>query len=275
MAIVSPLLILVIWEAQFGDFNNGAQIIIDQYLSSAEDKWRRMNGLVMLLPHGYEGQGAEHSSARMERFLALCAELNMQVANCTTPANFFHLLRRQLKRPFRKPLIVFTPKSLLRHPKCISTIDEFTTGGFREVIDDVQANPANVQRVIFCTGKLYYELLEKKVHEKAEDVAIVRLEQLYPFPQKAITALIGRYSKATEYYWAQEEPEEHGCLDLSAPRIQKRTVEVYWSSRECGSGLPVHINTTTANNRRFSPQPFTVVSPKQAHIPNVYLLPKK
>ncbi len=202
---------LVIWEAQFGDFNNGAQIIIDQYLSSAEDKWRRMNGLVMLLPHGYEGQGAEHSSARMERFLALCAELNMQVANCTTPANFFHLLRRQLKRPFRKPLIVFTPKSLLRHPKCISTIDEFTTGGFREVIDDVQATPANVQRVIFCTGKLYYELLEKKEQEQAKDVVIVRLEQLYPFPQKAIDAVLKRYNKATEYYWAQEEPENMGA----------------------------------------------------------------
>ncbi|MFN8155185.1 MAG: 2-oxoglutarate dehydrogenase E1 component [Bacteroidia bacterium] len=202
---------LVIWEAQFGDFNNGAQIIIDQYLSSAEDKWRRMNGLVMLLPHGYEGQGAEHSSARMERFLALCAELNMQVANCTTPANFFHLLRRQLKRPFRKPLIVFTPKSLLRHPKCISTIDEFTTGGFREVIDDATANPANVQRLIFCTGKLYYELLEKKEQEQAKDVAIVRLEQLYPFPQKAIDAVLKRYSKATEYYWAQEEPENMGA----------------------------------------------------------------
>lgn len=206
---------LVIWEAQFGDFNNGAQIIIDQYLSSAEDKWRRMNGLVMLLPHGYEGQGAEHSSARMERFLSMCAELNMQVANCTTPANFFHLLRRQLKRPFRKPLVVFTPKSLLRHPKCASTLAEFSTGGFRELIDDPQADPAVVQRVIFCSGKIYYELLAKKEQgcdaSRAEDVAIVRLEQLYPFPQKAIAALLKRYSKASEYYWAQEEPENMGA----------------------------------------------------------------
>lgn len=202
---------LVIWEAQFGDFNNGAQIIIDQYLSSAEDKWRRMNGLVMLLPHGYEGQGAEHSSARMERFLALCAELNMQVTNCTTPANFFHLLRRQLKRPFRKPLIVFTPKSLLRHPKCVSAIDAFTSGSFMEVIDDAQAKPEQVQRVVFCTGKIYYELLDKKEQEKADDVAIVRLEQLYPFPQKAIDAIINRYSKATEFFWTQEEPENMGA----------------------------------------------------------------
>jgi 2-oxoglutarate dehydrogenase E1 component len=202
---------LVIWEAQFGDFNNGAQIIIDQYLSSAEDKWRRMNGLVMLLPHGYEGQGAEHSSARMERFLALCAELNMQVANCTTPANFFHLLRRQLKRPFRKPLIVFTPKSLLRHPKCVSAIDAFTSGSFMEVIDDTQTKPDQVQRVVFCTGKIYYELLDKKEQEKADDVAIVRLEQLYPFPQKAIDAIIKRYSKATEFFWTQEEPENMGA----------------------------------------------------------------
>jgi 2-oxoglutarate dehydrogenase E1 component len=201
----------VIWEAQFGDFNNGAQIIIDQYLSSAEDKWRRMNGLVMLLPHGYEGQGAEHSSARMERFLALCAELNMQVANCTTPANFFHLLRRQLKRPFRKPLIVFTPKSLLRHPKCVSAIDAFTSGSFMEVIDDTQTKPDQVQRVVFCTGKIYYELLDKKEQEKADDVAIVRLEQLYPFPQKAIDAIIKRYSKATEFFWTQEEPENMGA----------------------------------------------------------------
>jgi 2-oxoglutarate dehydrogenase E1 component len=202
---------LVIWEAQFGDFNNGAQIIIDQYLSSAEDKWRRMNGLVMLLPHGYEGQGAEHSSARMERFLALCAELNMQVANCTTPANFFHLLRRQLKRPFRKPLIVFTPKSLLRHPKCVSAIDAFTSGSFMEVIDDTQTKPDQVQRVVFCTGKIYYELLDKKEQEKADDVAILRLEQLYPFPQKAIDAIIKRYSKATEFFWTQEEPENMGA----------------------------------------------------------------
>lgn len=202
---------LVIWEAQFGDFNNGAQIIIDQYLSSAEDKWRRMNGLVMLLPHGYEGQGAEHSSGRLERFLTLCAEQNMQVTNCTTPANFFHVLRRQLHREFRKPLIVFTPKSLLRHPKCVSTIDEFTKGGFREVIDDVNAKPADVTRVIFCSGKVYFDLLAEQEKQKASELAIVRLEQLYPLPLKQIRAIISRYKNAEEYIWLQEEPINMGA----------------------------------------------------------------
>jgi len=202
---------LVVWEAQFGDFNNGAQIIIDQYLSSAEDKWRRMNGLVMLLPHGYEGQGAEHSSGRMERFLALCAEYNMQVVNCTTPANFFHVLRRQLARPFRKPLIVFTPKSLLRHPKCVSAISEFTNGGFRELIDDTTAKPAEVSRVIFCNGKIYYDLLEEKERLQSNDFAIVRLEQLYPLPMKQIRKVMDRYKNAEEYMWVQEEPENMGA----------------------------------------------------------------
>lgn len=202
---------LVVWEAQFGDFNNGAQIIIDQYISAAEDKWRRMNGLVMLLPHGYEGQGAEHSSGRMERFLALCGRLNMQVANCTTPANFFHVLRRQLYWQFRKPLIIFTPKSLLRHPRCVSSLDEFSKGGFREVIDDADANPSDVTRVIFCSGKLYYELLERKEKSKAGDIAIIRLEQLYPFPQKQIREILKKYNNADEYFWVQEEPENMGA----------------------------------------------------------------
>jgi len=202
---------LVIWEAQFGDFGNGAQIIIDQYISSAEDKWRRMNGIVMLLPHGYEGQGAEHSSGRMERFLALCGEYNMQVANCTTPANFFHLLRRQMHRQFRKPLIVFTPKSLLRHPKCVSTIDEFTVGGFVEVIDDSSAKAKEVTRIIFCTGKIYYELLERKELEKTNDIAIVRIEQLYPFPYKQVREIVSKYKNADEFLWVQEEPENMGA----------------------------------------------------------------
>ncbi|MBL7923126.1 MAG: 2-oxoglutarate dehydrogenase E1 component [Bacteroidia bacterium] len=202
---------LVVWEAQFGDFGNGAQIIIDQYISSAEDKWRRMNGIVLLLPHGYEGQGAEHSSGRMERFLSLCAEQNIQVANCSTPANFFHLLRRQLKRDFRKPLVVFTPKSLLRHPRCVSEIRDFTSGGFREVIDDATADPDLVSRVVFCTGKLYYELLERKEQEQAGDLAIIRLEQLYPFPLTAVRTILKRYPGAEEFIWAQEEPENMGA----------------------------------------------------------------
>lgn len=202
---------LVVWEAQFGDFGNGAQIIIDQYLSSAEDKWKRMNGIVMLLPHGYEGQGAEHSSARMERFLSLCGEYNMQVTNCTTPANFFHALRRQLKREFRKPLIVFTPKSLLRHPRCVSSIDDFTKNGFAEVIDDVTADPKKVKRIAFCTGKVYYDLLDRKEKDNNTDLAIIRLEQLYPFPKKQVEAILNKYAKANSYLWVQEEPENSGA----------------------------------------------------------------
>ena len=202
---------LVIWEAQFGDFGNGAQIIIDQYLSSAEDKWRRMNGLVMLLPHGYEGQGAEHSSARLERFLQLCAEYNMQIANCTTPANFFHLLRRQMHRDFRKPLVVFTPKSLLRHPKCVSEIADLTKGGFQEVIDDAKATAKSTRRVVFSSGKVYYDLLDRQESDKESGVAVVRIEQLYPFPQKQLDAIVAKYKNATEFVWLQEEPENMGA----------------------------------------------------------------
>jgi 2-oxoglutarate dehydrogenase E1 component len=202
---------LVVWEAQFGDFGNGAQIIFDQYMSSSEDKWRRMNGITVLLPHGYEGQGAEHSSGRMERFLTLCAEYNMQVCNCTTPANFFHLLRRQLHRSFRKPLIVFTPKSLLRHPRCISSLDDFTKGGFREVIDDINATAKDVTKVVFCTGKIYYDLLERKETDNSNEVALIRLEQLYPFPQTQIDAILKKYKSAEEIIWVQEEPENMGA----------------------------------------------------------------
>lgn len=202
---------LVIWEAQFGDFMNGAQIIIDQYLSSAEDKWNRMNGLVMFLPHGYEGQGAEHSSARLERFLSLCAEDNMQIVNCTTPANFFHVLRRQLHRPFRKPLVVFTPKSLLRHPKCISPIKDFISGGFREVIDDAVIQLPSAKKIVFCSGRIYYDLLAYRDEQKITDVALVRLEQLYPFPKKQFESVVSAVKKA-KLLWVQEEPENMGAL---------------------------------------------------------------
>ncbi len=200
---------LTIWEAQFGDFFNGAQIIIDQYLSSAEDKWRVMSDLVLFLPHGYEGQGPEHSSGRIERFLTLCAENNMQVVNCTTPANFFHLLRRQLKRPFRIPLVVFTPKSLLRHPACVSPLDELSSGSFREVIDDENVDPLKVNRVIFTSGKLYYELLEERT-KRGTGEAIIRIEQLYPFPIEQIKAVLARYPNATRHAWVQEEPANMG-----------------------------------------------------------------
>ena len=200
---------LTIWEAQFGDFSNGAQIMLDQFISAAEDKWKMMNGLVMLLPHGYEGQGAEHSSARMERYLQLCAQYNMQMVNCTTPANFFHVLRRQLKRKFRKPLVVFTPKSLLRHPQCVSSIQDFTTGRFQEIIDD-KIEASSVKKLVLCSGKLYYELLQERQENNRNDVAIVRMEQLYPLPEKQINAIIEKYNP-DQLIWAQEEPENMGA----------------------------------------------------------------
>jgi 2-oxoglutarate dehydrogenase E1 component len=200
---------LVLWEAQFGDFMNGAQIIIDQYLSSGEDKWKRMNGLVLLLPHGYEGQGAEHSSARIERFLNLCAENNMQIANCTTPANFFHLLRRQLIRDFRKPLVVFTPKSLLRHPKCISSVEELAKGKFREVIDDDSAK-GKISKVILCSGKLFYDLTEHREKNNVNGIAIVRIEQFYPLAVKQLKKIFEKYQSA-KFTWAQEEPLNMGA----------------------------------------------------------------
>ncbi len=202
---------LTIWEAQFGDFVNGAQIILDQYLCAAEEKWNAMNGLVMLLPHGYEGMGAEHSSGRMERFLSLCADGNMIVANCTTPANFFHILRRQLAYSFRRPLIMFTPKSLLRHPKCISKLSDLTHGGFQELIDDTVVKAKDVRKVIFCQGKIYYDLLAKQEEAKAMDTALVRIEQLHPLPVDQIIAVLDKYSKAEPPVWVQEEPENMGA----------------------------------------------------------------
>jgi 2-oxoglutarate dehydrogenase E1 component len=202
---------LVIWEAQFGDFSNGAQIIIDQFISSSETKWDRNSDLVMLLPHGYEGAGPEHSSARLERYLQLCGENNMYVCNFTTPANFFHALRRQVVAPFRIPLIVMTPKSLLRHPKCVSDISEIYEGNFKEIIDDDKTTaPNKVKRVLFCTGKIYYDLLAKKEADNREDIAIVRIEQIYPLAKNQYQAIFDKYSKA-EYVWVQEEPKNMGA----------------------------------------------------------------
>ncbi len=202
---------LTIWEAQFGDFYNVAQVIVDQYISSAEEKWGLMNGLVLLLPHGFEGQGPEHSSARVERFLSLAARNNMQVVNCTTPANFFHVLRRQLKREFRIPLVVFTPKSLLRHPKCVSSLSDFEQGGFREVIDDDNVDVEDVKRVVFCTGKIYYDLLARKEELDARDVALVRMEQMHPFPKEQVGGILKKYKNALLHLWVQEEPENMGA----------------------------------------------------------------
>ena len=216
---------LTIWEAQFGDFSNGAQIIFDQYLSAAEDKWKLQNGLVVLLPHGYEGQGSEHSSARMERFLQLCAIDNMIVADCTTPANFYHLLRRQMKRDYRKPLIVFTPKSLLRHPLAVSKLNEFANGAFQEVIDDTVVKE-KVTKLVFCTGKFYYDLLAERTELNREDVALVRIEQLFPLHINKLKAIIASYPNVTNYVWAQEEPQNMGAWSYMLQRFRLVHLEV-------------------------------------------------
>jgi len=218
---------LTIWEAQFGDFNNGAQIIIDQFISATEDKWKCQNGLVMLMPHGYEGQGAEHSSARMERFLQLAARNNMQIVDASTPANFFHVLRRQLKREFRKPLVVFTPKKLLRFPACVSTIEDLTKGSFQEVIDDASVKATDVDTVMFCTGKVYYDYMDKKqAVGEFKNIAVVRLEQMYPFPQQQVDAIIAKYKKAEKYFWLQEEPENMGAWSFMLRKFKGIKLDV-------------------------------------------------
>jgi len=202
---------LTLWEAQFGDFSNGAQIIIDQYISSAEDKWKLQNGIVLFLPHGYEGQGAEHSSARMERYLQLCAKDNMYAANCTTPSNLFHLLRRQMLTKFRKPLILFTPKSLLRHPKVVSNVDDLTKSKFIPVITDSEIDPTKAVSLVFCSGKFYFDLIDYREKNNIKNVAIVRIEQLFPLPVKLIISEIKKFSNAKDIVWAQEEPRNMGA----------------------------------------------------------------
>ncbi|WP_375235935.1 2-oxoglutarate dehydrogenase E1 component [Winogradskyella sp.] len=202
---------LTIWEAQFGDFSNGAQIMIDQYISSGEDKWKTQNGLVMLLPHGYEGQGAEHSSGRMERYLQSCAKDNMFIVDCTTPANMFHLLRRQMKANYRKPLVVFTPKSLLRHPKVVSKVDDFANGSFQMLIDDENAKANKIKTLVFVTGKFFYDLQDQQNKLEREDVALVRVEQLFPLPSEQIRAILNKYKNANDIVWAQEEPRNMGA----------------------------------------------------------------
>ena len=219
---------LTIWEAQFGDFSNGAQIIIDQYITSAEDKWKLQNGLVMLLPHGYEGQGAEHSSARIERYLQMCAKDNMFIVNCSTPANMFHVLRRQLKAKYRKPLIVFTPKSLLRHPMAVSKINEFTHGGFNSLIDDNEVKKQDIKTLVFCSGKFYYDLYNSRdVKKRNKDTALVRIEQLFPLPVNEIKDIISKYVNVKDIVWAQEEPRNMGAwshLLLHLPESQKMRI---------------------------------------------------
>ncbi len=210
---------LVLWEAQFGDFVNGCQIIIDQFIAAAETKWQRMNGVTLLLPHGYEGQGPEHSSARMERFLQQCAELNMVITNVTTAANFFHVLRRQMAWPFRKPLVNFSPKANLRLPATYSNINEFTQGGFNEIYDDITVDANQVKKVLFCTGKIYFDLNDRRIKDERKDVAVVRLEQLYPLPQNRLDELYKKYSKAI-WHWVQEEPQNMGAAAYLRMNVQ-------------------------------------------------------
>jgi len=223
---------LTLWEGQFGDFANGAQVVVDQFISSGERKWLRMSGLTMLLPHGYEGQGPEHSSARLERYLQLCAEDNLQVANCSTPANYFHILRRQLHRPFRKPLILMTPKSLLRHKRAVSTLSEMTEGSsfHRLLWDDAEKNPANaggiklpsddkIRRLIICSGKVYYDLLEAREKKGVNDVYIMRLEQFYPWPIQSLRKELARFKNA-EVVWVQEEPKNMGGWTFVDPWLE-------------------------------------------------------
>ena len=232
---------LCIWEAQFGDFANGAQVVIDQFIAAAESKWQRTSGIVLLLPHGYEGQGPEHSSARLERFLQLCAEDNMQVANITTPANFFHALRRQVKREVKKPLVVMSPKSLLRHPAAVSRIEDFTTGSFQEIIDDPQFDgaTAKVSRLILCSGKAYYDLADYRAKQKLEDVAIVRLEQLYPLHKQRLAEIAKKY-KGARIVWAQEESENNGAWSFIAPHLAETFgVQPLYSGRDASASPAV------------------------------------
>jgi 2-oxoglutarate dehydrogenase E1 component len=230
---------LTLWEAQFGDFANGAQVVIDQFISSGERKWLRMSGLVCLLPHGYEGQGPEHSSARLERYLQMCAEDNMQVANCTTPANYFHILRRQLKRDIRKPLILMTPKSLLRHRRAVSRLEEMTAGtAFHRLLwDDAQllsdqkiklVGDPDIRRVVMCSGKVYYDLYEEREKRGLDDIYLLRLEQLYPVPLKALVHELGRFKKA-DFVWCQEEPRNMGAYHFIDPYLA-------WVLEQMGAG---------------------------------------
>jgi len=211
---------LCIWEAQFGDFVNGAQVVIDQFIASAESKWQRASGITLFLPHGYEGQGPEHSSARLERFLQLCAENNIQVVNLTTPAQLFHCLRRQLKRDFRKPLVVMSPKSLLRHPSAVSQLDDFTRGSFQEIIGD-PAGTRQTERIILCSGKVYYDLVDYREKNQAAGTAIVRVEQLYPLHRDRLAEIADSYSRDARLIWCQEEPQNMGAWTFIAPQLEE------------------------------------------------------
>jgi 2-oxoglutarate dehydrogenase E1 component len=217
---------LVLWEAQFGDFANNAQSVIDLFIVSGESKWQRLSGLVLLLPHGFEGLGPEHSSARLERFLQLCADDNIQICNPTTPGQYFHLLRRQVKSKFRKPLVILTPKSLLRHPAAISTLDDLAGGSFQTVLDDPNGTK-NPETILFCSGKIYYELAARRGDLEISDVGIVRIEQFYPFPQDQLNTVVKKYTRSKNWCWVQEEPKNMGGWQFIKPRLEsisKRTL---------------------------------------------------
>jgi 2-oxoglutarate dehydrogenase E1 component len=254
---------LVLWEAQFGDFVNGAQVIIDQFIASGEAKWLRMSGLVLLLPHGYEGQGPEHSSARLERFLQLCGEDNIQVCNLTTAANYFHMLRRQVRRDFRKPLVVMTPKSLLRSPEVASRLDEMGPGtSFHRIIEetDTLAADANVRRVVLCTGKVYFDLRTARRERKIDDVAILRLEQLYPFPARSLGAALARYPNA-ELVWCQEEPENMGAWNFVDRRIERAVAGLGIKMKRAGYvGRPEAAATATGLFKRHNAEQARLVA---------------
>ncbi|HWB58347.1 MAG TPA: 2-oxoglutarate dehydrogenase E1 component, partial [Chthoniobacteraceae bacterium] len=234
---------LCLWEAQFGDFANGAQVIIDQFISSAESKWQRPCGIVLLLPHGYEGQGPEHSSARLERFLQLCAEDNIQVCNLTTPAQYFHVLRRQMKRKFRKPLVIMTPKSLLRAEQCVSTLEDFTKGGFEGILPaPLLAKQEKIDRIILCTGKVYYDLLNYREAQKATGTAIIRLEQLYPLDEGTLMKELDRYPAKTKLVWCQEEPQNMGAwsyIYLALDRLHGHQRPIWYAGRDSGASPAV------------------------------------
>ena len=263
---------LVLWEAQFGDFANGAQVIIDQFISSAEKKWTRASGLVMLLPHGYEGQGPEHSSARIERYLQACAQENLQVVNCTTPANYFHALRRQIHRKFRKPLIVFSPKSLLRNKRCVSEIEDFLPhNSFHRMLPDHAdfpeynliklVNDDKIKRVVLCSGKVYFDISEKREIIKNSKVQLLRIEQLYPFPIKTLVSYLKRFKNADEFIWCQEEPQNMGAwsavekyIDWSLDFVGAKTKKVKYVGRE------VSASTATGYLKKHVQQQDEIVS---------------
>ena len=243
----------MLWEAQFGDFANGAQVIIDQFIAASQSKWQRDSGLVMLLPHGYEGQGPEHSSARLERFLQLCAEDNMQVAYPSTPAQYFHVLRRQMKRNFRKPLILMTPKSLLRLKAAASPIEELVSGRFHGGAGRHRRPiPARVRRVVLCSGKLYYELLERREQEKGGEVALVRVEQFYPFPEELLKRALARYRKAREFVWAQEESQNMGAWTFMEPRLRAMGYNAEYVGRDASASPATGSRRSTCASRRRS-----------------------